>query len=340
MVVGASDIYYFNGNVGIGNKIPIYPFDVSGAIRCYGNLYFNNPGYNQYGSTTNYPSNPNLLISAGNGTLTSIPNLNGGIYVQAQGLTIAGENLYWGISPYNVYSFGSSIQIDGGRSKTAEFSHGQIRFYTANSQRFVIDEFGNIGIGTGSPEYTLDVNGSIRLNSVTLINGVITGSLTGTATNATNVNTTASTDTTAQYPIFVPLSTTGSQGVKTSTKLSYVASTGILTASGFTISSDYRIKKDIVSLVDTPYNIDQLTPVKYTNLRTEKEDMGFIAHEVQEVFPFLVNGIKDGKEKQSINYNGFISLLVKEVQCLKKENKELKINYQELKEIVDKLVQK
>jgi hypothetical protein len=51
--------------------------------------------------------------------------------------------------------------------------------------------------------------------------------------------------------------------------------------------------------------------------------MGFIAHEVQEIFPFLVNGEKDGKELQSINYTGFISLLVKEVQDLKKENKRL-----------------
>jgi hypothetical protein len=52
--------------------------------------------------------------------------------------------------------------------------------------------------------------------------------------------------------------------------------------------------------------------------------MGFIAHEVQEIFPFLVTGVKDGEEKQTLNYNGFIALLVKEVQDLKKENTDLK----------------
>ena len=51
--------------------------------------------------------------------------------------------------------------------------------------------------------------------------------------------------------------------------------------------------------------------------------MGFLAHEVQEYFPFLVSGEKDGENKQSINYIGFISLIVKEIQELKKENKDL-----------------
>jgi hypothetical protein len=52
--------------------------------------------------------------------------------------------------------------------------------------------------------------------------------------------------------------------------------------------------------------------------------MGFLAHEVQEIFPFLVEGEKDGKQIQSLNYNGFIALLVKEVKDLKKENIALK----------------
>jgi hypothetical protein len=63
-----------------------------------------------------------------------------------------------------------------------------------------------------------------------------------------------------------------------------------------------------------------LNPIKYTNININREDMGFLAHEVQEIFPFLVNGTKDGKDMQSLNYTGLIALLVKEVQQLKKEN--------------------
>jgi hypothetical protein len=50
--------------------------------------------------------------------------------------------------------------------------------------------------------------------------------------------------------------------------------------------------------------------------------VGFIAHEVQEVYPFLVNGVKDGAAIQSINYNGFIGILTKEIQVLKKKDEE------------------
>jgi hypothetical protein len=54
-----------------------------------------------------------------------------------------------------------------------------------------------------------------------------------------------------------------------------------------------------------------LKPVKYFNKQTKREDMGLVAHELQEVFPFLVNGEKDGKDYQSVNYNGLIPVLIK-----------------------------
>jgi hypothetical protein len=46
--------------------------------------------------------------------------------------------------------------------------------------------------------------------------------------------------------------------------------------------------------------------------------MGFLAHEVQEVYPFLVEGEKDVDTTQSLNYQGIIAVLVKEIQDLKK----------------------
>jgi len=88
-------------------------------------------------------------------------------------------------------------------------------------------------------------------------------------------------------------------------------------------ASDYRIKENVTPLNDT-YVVDELIPVTYTNKLTERQDMGLIAHELQEVYPFLVNGVKDGKEYQSVNYTGLIPLLIKEVQELKKELKVIK----------------
>jgi len=85
----------------------------------------------------------------------------------------------------------------------------------------------------------------------------------------------------------------------------------------FNSSSDYRIKEDVTELNDE-FNIDKLRPVTYTNKNTKKQDIGFIAHEIQEEFPYLVSGEKDGEQMQSINYIGLIGVLVKEIQELKK----------------------
>jgi hypothetical protein len=38
---------------------------------------------------------------------------------------------------------------------------------------------------------------------------------------------------------------------------------------------------------------------------------------VQEYFPFLVEGIKDGEDTQTVNYLGLIGVLIKEIQELK-----------------------
>jgi len=95
---------------------------------------------------------------------------------------------------------------------------------------------------------------------------------------------------------------------------------GDVTANQITPLSDYRIKENIKRLDDT-FIVDNLIPVTYINKNNNKQDIGLIAHELQEIYPFLVNGEKDGPETQSINYNGLIGLLIKEIQELKKEIK-------------------
>jgi hypothetical protein len=93
-----------------------------------------------------------------------------------------------------------------------------------------------------------------------------------------------------------------------------------VTATSFNASSDYRIKENVVPL-STNYSVDNLNPVHYYNKSSKKEDIGFIAHEVQEEFPCLVTGEKDGAETQSLNYNGLIPILVKEIKELKERVK-------------------
>jgi hypothetical protein len=103
---------------------------------------------------------------------------------------------------------------------------------------------------------------------------------------------------------------------------------GNIQATSYTPPSDYRIKDNVQPIHAT---IDELRPRSYFNRLSGKEDMGFIAHELQEHFPFLVNGEKDGKYYQSINYLGLIGLLVKETQELKTQVVNLKTRATNLK---------
>ena len=104
---------------------------------------------------------------------------------------------------------------------------------------------------------------------------------------------------------------------------------GAVTSVSFNATSDYRIKHNVHFIIeDASFNVDVLKPVSYLNTQLGKPDIGFIAHEVQEHYPYLVNGAKDGESMQTLNYTGIIGILTKEVQELKK-----KVSYQETKTI-------
>jgi hypothetical protein len=89
-------------------------------------------------------------------------------------------------------------------------------------------------------------------------------------------------------------------------------------AAGVALTSDYRIKENVQTL-DTSKMIDlsKINPVSYYNKLSNQDEYGFIAHELQETLPLLVNGEKDGESYQSVNYIGLIPILVKEIQDLK-----------------------
>jgi hypothetical protein len=89
------------------------------------------------------------------------------------------------------------------------------------------------------------------------------------------------------------------------------------------VTSDYRIKANVETLDET-HTLDNLRPVKYYQTQTRKNDIGFLAHELQKHYPELVEGEKDGTKMQSINYNGLLAILINEVQQLKRKIAEKK----------------
>jgi cytoskeletal protein CcmA (bactofilin family) len=115
-----------------------------------------------------------------------------------------------------------------------------------------------------------------------------------------------------------------------------ISITGRSSATSFETESDYRIKANVKSLLDTSFTVELLKPVTYINKKINRQDIGFIAHEVQEQIPFLVTGEKDCSGLQTLNYIGFIGILTKEVQELKKENITLRYKIQKIEEYLSK----
>ena len=80
-------------------------------------------------------------------------------------------------------------------------------------------------------------------------------------------------------------------------------------------SSDYRLKRNIRPMEDGIERIKQLKPVKFRWKGDIEESEGFLAHEIQEAgWDVGVNGQKDGKEMQTVDYGRITPLLVKALQ--------------------------
>ena len=179
---------------------------------------------------------------------------------------------------------GVSTNLNGGLTVSGTTSLGGAT--TVTSGGLTVSN-GNVAIGTNTANYKLHVVGDAYITGTT---NLVTTSISNTLNvgGTTTINSTCS-------------------------------------AVSFNATSDYRIKENVLNLKNkSSFTVDHLKPVTYTNKLSGKQDMGFIAHELQEHYPFLVSGEKDGTENQSVNYTGLIALLVKEIQELKQDIKLLK----------------
>jgi hypothetical protein len=108
-------------------------------------------------------------------------------------------------------------------------------------------------------------------------------------------------------------------------------------------TSDAKFKKDIKTLQTGASTISSLRPVTYKwndegvkhGGDANKEQIGFIAQEVEKVLPDAVQTDKDGNK--SVNYVQVVPVLTKAVQELKSENEQLKKQQEELKSRLDKI---
>jgi len=168
---------------------------------------------------------------------------------------------------------------------------------------------GSYGSATAIPIVTVDNYG--RVTSLS------TSSITAGAT-ITDDTTTSST----HYPVLA-IATSGALLVAntSSTKLTYVPSTGILSATQFNATSDKKLKKNIKTIENALDTVQQLRGVTYTWKENDADSMGLIAQEVEKVLPELVNQTENGK---SIAYPNMIGLLIQAIKEQQEQIDELK----------------
>ncbi len=111
---------------------------------------------------------------------------------------------------------------------------------------------------------------------------------------------------------------------------------GSITATSVTQTSDKRLKKNIEPLEGSLDNIQKLRGVSY-DWKSDKggKQIGFIAQELEKVYPELVATDKDGMK--SVNYAQMTAVLLEAVKELSNENQNLKNSNQTLEAKVTSL---
>jgi len=94
-------------------------------------------------------------------------------------------------------------------------------------------------------------------------------------------------------------------------------------ATAYTTSSDYRLKQDITPMTGALTKVSLLKPVTYKWKSDDSDGEGFIAHELAEVCPNAVIGVKDAVDEndkpvyQGIDSSFLIATLTAAIQELK-----------------------
>jgi len=123
---------------------------------------------------------------------------------------------------------------------------------------------------------------SVGIGSTLTTSGLTVGYVGG---NGWNINTISTTTAGAGAIVFTnPNGVVGSINTSGST-------------TGYSTSSDYRLKENIVSMVGALNTVAALKPVTYKWKVDGSDGQGFIAHELQEVVPQAVTGEKDAVDE-------------------------------------------
>jgi hypothetical protein len=224
----------------------------------------------------------------------------------------------------------SAIRTGSVRAALGAFASGESRltsagtssfqtFYTGSTptERMRIDSSGNVGIGTSSPSFKLDVAGNARASYFALRSNESAPSEssfiyrpdTGVLGFGTGTAERMRIDSSGQVGI----------GVTSPTEALHVSG-NILATGNITAYSDARLKENVKSIDNALNKVEQISGNTYTRNDledTERRYAGVIAQEVETVLPEAVKTTEDGTKV--VDYNATIALLIEAVKELKSE---------------------
>jgi hypothetical protein len=122
---------------------------------------------------------------------------------------------------------------------------------------------------------------------------------------------------------------TGSASVSSTLSAGATTVTGTLTATTLVETSAIRYKENIQNL-ESFDNIYKLRPVSFDWKSNNDPDIGFIAEEVNELFPLLVESNEDGVI-EGVKYSKMVTVIVKTLQSQQQQIEELKQEINTLK---------
>jgi hypothetical protein len=233
------------------------------------------------------------------------------------GIGVSGEGKSMGVFGKSITGTGVYGESDGifGIGISGYSAAGTAAQFDAPNKYALITKRGNVGIGVPDPAYILDTRSRVRIRH-TLDNTPDDNTAGIWYNNSANVEGAFS-------------------GMKTDTEVGlflggnwrfWVNSAGQGYLNGALIqTSDKRLKKDFAQLNNSLTDIYKLNGYHFRwieEARNKELQTGFIAQEVQKIFPELVQ--TDDKGFLSVNYIGLIPHLIEAVKELKKENNSLK----------------
>jgi hypothetical protein len=94
-------------------------------------------------------------------------------------------------------------------------------------------------------------------------------------------------------------------------------------ATSYNVTSDYRLKEDLKPIK----GLELVNRIKVYDYKWKSEDTrmdGVMAHELAEVLPYAVTGVKDGEQMQQVDYSKIVPVMVQAIKELKAELEALK----------------